>query len=44
MSVTLPVPSQRGHMPPVTVKLASHGLAGAALDGERTDSLGSRGC
>ena len=35
MSETVPRPSQRGHMPPVRVKVCSHGLAGTALDRDR---------
>ena len=40
MSVTEPMPSQRGHMPPVTVKVALLGLRrpAAALDGDRARS------
>jgi hypothetical protein len=36
MSLTEPMPSQRGHMPPLTVKLraASRPLAAALLDGD----------
>ena len=35
MSETVPRPSQRGHMPPVRVKVCLHRLAGAAFDRDR---------
>ena len=38
-SVTLPMPSQRGHMPPVIEKLAFDRLAGPTLDGDRPGAV-----
>jgi hypothetical protein len=35
MSLTEPMPSQRGHMPPVMVNCASSPLASPLLDGDR---------